>query len=113
MQYRNIPYDYSEWTTHAGKKASGYSCEAFGEYPYYITRLTSETEDQMKERIDDFIDHRFEYEARPDVPPFYVEGSDFLTASRLKSISTTKTKIQNMSMLMVRTGGSTQRFHVG
>ena len=65
--YRNIPYDYNEWTTHTGKSASGYSCEAFGEYPYYITRLTSQTEEQMKERIDDFLDHKFEYEARREL----------------------------------------------
>ena len=42
--YRNIPYDYNEWTTHTGKSASGYSCEAFSEFPYYVTRLTSQTE---------------------------------------------------------------------
>ena len=51
MQYRDINYDYNEWTTHTGKPASGYSCEAFGEFPYYVTRLTSQTEQEMKERI--------------------------------------------------------------
>ena len=65
--YRNIPYDYNEWTTHTGKSASGYSCEAFGEFPYYITRLTSETEDGIKERIDDLLDHKAEYEARREL----------------------------------------------
>ncbi len=64
MQYRNIPYEYDEWTTYTGKPASGYSCEAFTEFPYYITRLTAQTEDGIKERIDYFLDHKSEYEAR-------------------------------------------------
>ncbi len=65
--YRNISYDYNEWTTYTGKSASGYSCEAFGEFPYYVTRLTSQTEQEMKERIDDFLDHKAEYEARREL----------------------------------------------
>ena len=48
MQYRDIPYKYNEWTTYNGKPASGYSCEAFDEFPYYIARLTAETEDGIK-----------------------------------------------------------------
>ena len=65
--YRNIPYEYNEWTTHTGKPASGYSCEAFSEFPYHITKLTSETEDGIKERIDDLLDHKAEYEARREL----------------------------------------------
>ena len=67
MQYKNIPYKYNEWTTHAGKSASGYSCEAFDEFPYYIARLTSQTEDGIKERIDDLLDHKAAYEARREL----------------------------------------------
>ena len=67
MQYRNINYDYNEWTTHTGKSASGYSCEAFGEFPYHIAKLTSETEDGIKERIDDLLDHKAEYETRREL----------------------------------------------
>ena len=67
MQYRDIPYEYNEWTTHTGKSASGYSCEAFSEFPYDITKLTSETEDGIKERIDDLRDHKAEYEARREL----------------------------------------------
>ena len=63
MQYKNIPYKYNEWTTHAGKSASGYSCEAFDEFPYYIARLTSQTEDG----IDHFLDHKAAYEARREL----------------------------------------------
>ena len=64
MKYRNIPYEYDEWTTYTGKPASGYSCEAFSEFPYYITRLTAQTEDGIKERIDYFLDNRAAYEYR-------------------------------------------------
>jgi len=67
MQYRNIPYDYNEWTTHDGKPANGFSCEAFGEFPYHITRLTASTEDGIKERIDDLLDHKSDYEARREI----------------------------------------------
>lgn len=67
MQYRDIPYEYNEWTTYTGKPASGYSCEAFDEFPYYIARLTAETEDGIKERIDYFLDHKAEYEARREL----------------------------------------------
>ena len=67
MQYRNIPYKYNEWTTYTGKPASGYSCEAFDEFPYYIARLTAETEDGIKERIDHFLDHKAAYEARREL----------------------------------------------
>jgi len=67
MQYRNIPYEYNEWTTYSGKQASGYSCEAFSEFPYHITKLTSNTEDGIKERIDDLLDHKAEYEARREL----------------------------------------------
>ena len=67
MQYRNIPYEYNEWTTHTGKQASGYSCKAFSEFPYHITKLTSETENGIKERIDDLLDHKAEYEARREL----------------------------------------------
>ena len=82
MQYRNIPYDYNEWTTYNGKPASGYSCEAFNEFPYYITRLTAQTEDGIKERIDYFLDHKAEYEARRElsnkaVQSFYNSMSNY------------------------------------
>jgi len=65
--YRDTPYEYNEWLTHNNKIASGYSCEAFSEFPYYVTRLTSQTEQEMKERIDDFLDHKAEYEARREL----------------------------------------------
>jgi hypothetical protein len=64
MQHRNIPYEYNEWTTYNGKPASGYSCEAFSEFPYYITYLSAQTEDGIKERIDYFLDNRAAYEYR-------------------------------------------------
>ena len=65
MKYhRNIPYEYHEWITYTGKQASGYSCEAFDECPYYVTIATAQTEDGIKERIDYFLPTEAEYEAR-------------------------------------------------
>ena len=62
MQYRNIPYEYSEWTTWNGKQASGYSCNYFDFAPYYISSFGTQTEAEMQERIDDYLDNRAKYE---------------------------------------------------
>ena len=63
MQYRNIPYEYREWTTWNGKQASGYSCEYFNFAPYYISHFGTQTEAEMHERIDDYLDNRTKYES--------------------------------------------------
>lgn len=62
MQYRNIQYEYNEWTTYSGKKASGYSCEHFNFAPYHISSFGTQTEAEMQERIDDYLDNRAKYE---------------------------------------------------
>lgn len=64
MQYRNIPYEYDEWTTWNGKKASGYSCEYFNFHPYHIQSFSTELEQDMIHRIDDYLDNRATYEYR-------------------------------------------------
>ena len=63
MQHRNIPYEYREWTTWNGKQASGYSCEYFNFAPYYISHFGTQTEAEMHERIDDYLDNRTKYES--------------------------------------------------
>lgn len=63
MQHRNIPYEYREWTTWNGKQASGYSCEYFNFAPYYILHFGTQTEAEMHERIDDYLDNRTKYES--------------------------------------------------
>lgn len=62
MQYRNIPYEYHEWTTYKGNKASGYSCEYFNFHPYHIQSFSTELEQDMIHRIDDYLDNRAKYE---------------------------------------------------
>ena len=62
MQYRNIPYEYHEWTTYKGNKASGYSCEYFNFHPYHIQSFSTELEQDMIHRIDDYLDNRATYE---------------------------------------------------
>lgn len=64
MQYRNIPYEYNEWTTYKGNKASGYSCEYFNFHPYHIQSFSTELEQDMIHRIDDYLDNRASYEYR-------------------------------------------------
>ena len=64
MQHRNIPYEYREWTTWNGKQASGYSCEYFNFHPYHIQSFSTELEQDMIHRIDDYLDNRATYEYR-------------------------------------------------
>lgn len=64
MQHRNIPYEYHEWTTYKGNKASGYSCEYFNFHPYHIQSFSTELEQDMIHRIDDYLDNRASYEYR-------------------------------------------------
>jgi hypothetical protein len=62
MQHRNIPYEYHEWTTYKGNKASGYSCEYFNFHPYHIQSFSTELEQDMIHRIDDYLDNRAKYD---------------------------------------------------
>ena len=64
MQHRNIPYEYREWTTWNGKQASGYSCDYFNFHPYHIQSFSTELEQDMIHRIDDYLDNRATYEYR-------------------------------------------------
>ena len=67
MQHRNIPYEYHEWTTYKGNKASGYSCEYFNFHPYHIQSFSTELEQDMIHRIDDYLDNRALYEYRREL----------------------------------------------
>jgi hypothetical protein len=55
MQHRNIPYEYHN-------KASGYSCEYFNFHPYHIQSFSTELEQDMIHRIDDYLDNRAKYD---------------------------------------------------
>ena len=67
MQHRNIPYEYHEWTTYKGNKASGYSCEYFNFHPYHIQSFSTELEQDMIHRIDDYLDNRALYDYRREL----------------------------------------------
>jgi hypothetical protein len=67
MQHRNIPYNYEEWTAHGGKKASGYTCEYFNFHPYHIQSFSTELEQDMIHRIDDYLDNRALYDYRREL----------------------------------------------
>ena len=67
MQHRNIPYSYEEWTAHGGKKASGYTCEYFNFHPYHIQSFSTELEQDMIHRIDDYLDNRALYDYRREL----------------------------------------------
>ena len=62
MKYhRNIPYEYNEWKTYKGDIASGYSCDYFDFHPYHIQSFPTTTEEEMHERIDEYLDNRAKY----------------------------------------------------
>ncbi len=64
MQYKNIPYEYREWTASNGQKCSSYTCKYFNFYPYHIMSFSTTTEQDMKNKIDDYINNRVSYEAK-------------------------------------------------
>lgn len=62
MQYKNIPYNYREWTASNGQKCSSYTCKYFNFYPYHIISFPADTEQEMKDKIDELLDNRVQYE---------------------------------------------------
>lgn len=64
MQHRNIPYEYHEWTAYNGQECSAYTCKYFNFYPYHLISFPADTEQEMKDKIDELLDNRVEYEYR-------------------------------------------------
>ena len=62
MQHRNIPYEYREWTAYNGQECSSYTCKYFNFYPYHIMSFPANTEAEMKDKIDELLDNRVQYE---------------------------------------------------
>lgn len=62
MQYKNIPYEYHEWTASNGQKCSSYTCEYFNFYPYHIISFPANSEAEMQSKIDELLDNRVQYE---------------------------------------------------
>ena len=62
MQHRNIPYEYHEWTAYNGQQCSAYTCKYFNFYPYHMISFPANTEAEMKDKIDELINNRAQYE---------------------------------------------------
>lgn len=55
MQYNNIPYTQSR---------GGFTCKYFNFYPYHIMSFSTDTEQEMKDKINDLVSNRVTYEAK-------------------------------------------------
>ena len=55
MQYNNIPYTQSR---------GGFTCKYFNFYPYHIMSFSTDTEQEMKDKINDLVSNRVAYEAK-------------------------------------------------
>ena len=53
MHHRFIPYTESQ---------GGFTCKYFNFYPYHIISFSTDTEQEMQDKIDDFIDNKASYE---------------------------------------------------
>jgi hypothetical protein len=62
MQYKNIPYSYRQWTASNGQECSSYLCKYFNFYPYHLISFPANTEQEMKDKIDELLDNRVQYE---------------------------------------------------
>ena len=62
FQYRHKQYEYIEWTTYSGDKASCYTCSEFSHAPFNFKSFSAYTESGMKARIDDMLDNIKNYE---------------------------------------------------
>ena len=55
MQYNNIPYTQSR---------GGFTCKYFNFYPYHIMSFSTDTEQEMKDKINDLVSNRVAYETK-------------------------------------------------
>ena len=55
MQHNNIPYS---------KHHNSFVCEYFNFYPYHIKSFSTSTEQDMKDRIDEYTNNRLVYERK-------------------------------------------------
>ena len=62
FQYRNKQYEYTEWTTYTGDKASCYTCSEFSHAPFNFKSFSASTKQGMHARIDDMLDNIKNYE---------------------------------------------------
>ncbi len=53
--YKLIPYEVNDY---------GFTCKYFNFYPYHIMSFSTKTEDEMKQKIADYVDNRVKYERK-------------------------------------------------
>ena len=62
FQHRHKQYEYIEWTTYSGDKASCYTCSEFSHAPFNFKSFSASTKQGMHARIDDMLDNIKNYE---------------------------------------------------
>ena len=53
--YKLIPYEVNDY---------GFTCKYFNFYPYHIMSFSTKTEDEMKDRIKEYVENRVKYERK-------------------------------------------------
>jgi hypothetical protein len=62
FQHRNKQYEYTEWTTYTGDKASCYTCSEFNHAPFFIKSFAAYSKEAMEAKIDDMLDNIKDHE---------------------------------------------------
>ncbi len=57
FQHRGKQYEYTEWTTYNGDKASCYTCSEFSYAPFNFKLFSANTKVSMEAKIDYFLDN--------------------------------------------------------
>ena len=55
MKHRNIPYTETR---------GSFTCKYFNFYPYHIISFSTDTEEDMHKRIDEYVENKSVYEAK-------------------------------------------------
>ena len=63
-EFMLVPYEYEQRTIYDGSTRSCYICKYFNFHPYYIMSFSTNTEDEMKSRIKEYVDNRVKYERK-------------------------------------------------
>jgi|TARA_R100000081_G_C4758145_1_gene138295 hypothetical protein len=58
-EFMNIPYEVKD-----NKFNQWFTCKYFNFYPYHIMSFSTNTEDEMKQKIADYVDNRVKYERK-------------------------------------------------
>ena len=58
ITYRDIPYEYHEWTTFSGKQAKGFNCKDENLLQHVmVVSFGTISEEEMHLKIDDYLDN--------------------------------------------------------